>query len=235
MRTSGERMFTTHTGSLPRPDTLRGDGAQPADEAMLREAVATVVGQQVGAGVDIVGDGEFSKPSYATYVADRLTGFGGMSTPFVSREMQRYPGATMRLASDPLIARTLMTPACVDRLGYRGQGLVERDIANLLAATETAGAGEAFMTAASPGVISWFYENRFYPSHEDYVGALAEAMKPEYDAIHQAGIVLQLDCPDLALAFNGWRDQPDIDLHGHRRRMAGQHRGAQPRHPRHPC
>jgi 5-methyltetrahydropteroyltriglutamate--homocysteine methyltransferase len=214
-------MLTTHTGSLPRPDVLVGEGAEARDEATLRTAVATVVGQQVEAGIDIVGDGEFSKPSYATYVPDRLTGFGDVSTPLMTAQMSRYPELMRALASTyAAVAKAMTTQACVERVRYRDSRPVERDIANLRTATEGLDAAEVFMTAASPGVIAWFYENRCYPSHEDYVNALADAMKAEYDAIHRAGFLLQIDCPDLAFGFDGWRDQPGLDLDKHRRRMA---------------
>ena len=221
MLTSSERMLTTHTGSLPRPDALRGDGAEPQDEATLREAVAAVVDQQIEVGVDVVSDGEVSKPSYVTYIGERLTGFGDVSEPFHMVEAEMFPELLQRLFGDlAAVARAFTTPACVDRIAPRGQALVERDIANLRAAAKGADVAEVFMTAASPGVITTFHENRYYRSHEEFVSALADAMKPEYDAIHRAGLVLQLDCPDLAGGFGGWRGRPFADLDDYRRRIA---------------
>jgi 5-methyltetrahydropteroyltriglutamate--homocysteine methyltransferase len=210
VRRSTDRILTTHTGSLPRPPgvALPGtaaaiDGA-PASEAEISEAVADVVRRQLGAGVDVVNDGEMSKPSYATYVTSRLTGFESAAAPTVSLpEAEEFPEYFERLYRD--IASAVSNPSCTGPVSYRDLGPVERDIANLKAAASAPGADggpvELFMTAASPGVIGLFLPNHHYASDDDYLAALADAMKAEYDAIHRAGIVLQLDCPDLAA---GW-------------------------------
>jgi 5-methyltetrahydropteroyltriglutamate--homocysteine methyltransferase len=169
-----------------------------AFEARVREAVKEVVQQQANCGIDVVNDGERSKISYSTYVKDRLTGFEGRSERkrSVPPDIADFPGFARRLPT--MLSRYAM-PACNGPVRYRGQADAQRDIANLKAALEGVSVTEAFMTAASPGVISFFLENQYYPTHEAYLYALADAMKEEYDAIYQAGFLLQLDCPDLAL------------------------------------
>ena len=209
MKTSAERILTTHTGSLPRPESLLPTGADPAtiqsaDPDVLRRAVADTVRHQVDAGVDVVNDGEVGKVSYATYVTSRLSGFGeaqdAMSNFAIGDmiEFPRFIERTMRDASSALSS----LPACIDEVSYADTTQVERDIENLRLATEASGAAEVFMSAASPGVIAVFQPNRYYKTEEDYVFALADAMKTEYDRIHQAGFLLQLDCPDLAMDFH---------------------------------
>jgi len=192
MKRSTERFLTTHTGSLPRPDALirtmfaREEGV-PVDPAALaghiRAAVADVVRRQAAAGIDVVSDGEMSKPSYATYVKDRLTGFGGAS--------HRRPPPTR-----PPRRRT---PACNGAIGVRDRAAASTDAENLRTALAGVGVAEAFLTAASPGVISLFFKNEHYPGHEPYLFAIAEAMRHEYAAVARAGFVLQVDCPDLAM------------------------------------
>jgi 5-methyltetrahydropteroyltriglutamate--homocysteine methyltransferase len=180
------------------------DRGEPIDreafEARVREAVKAVVQQQANCGIDVVNDGEMSKISYSTYVKDRLTGFGGRSERrrSVPPDIADFPGYARRL---PMALPRYATPACNGPVSYRGQADVERDIANLKAALEGVRVTETFMTAASPGVIAFFLENQYYPTHEAYVHALAEAMKEEYDAIFQAGFLLQLDCPDLTITY----------------------------------
>ncbi len=206
MKQSTHRILTTHTGSLPRPEDLQRmleaqDRGEPVDhaafEALVREAVHAVIQRQASCGIDVVNDGEMSKISYSTYVKDRLTGFNGQSGPrlFSMQDLTEFPGY-MKRRQTPIsqVAR----PACTGSISYRGKADLERDIANLKTALEGVNVTEAFMTAASPGVISLFLENHYYPTHEAYLYALADAMKEEYDAISQAGFLLQLDCPDLA-------------------------------------
>ena len=154
------------------------------------------VARQREAGVDIVNDGEVSKPSYATYVTERLAGFGGEPVPLVPRGFEEFPEFAQKMWGDPDMAAIMANPSCDGPVAYTGRPLVEADIANLRAAA--GGAAEVFMSAASPGVIEMFIANRYYPSTEEYLFALADAMKQEYDAICRAGLVLQLDCPDLA-------------------------------------
>ncbi len=199
---------TTHVGSLPRTQEVvdflfarerkESYDAEAFDAAMTR-AVAETVRKQVEAGIDIVSDGETSKISYATYVKDRYTGFDGDSPRNAPADLKLFPTFLERLANEggtPKYAR----PMCVGEVKSKGQGELEKDIANLKAAMAEHGAKRGFMNAASPGVISLFLQNSHYKSREAYLAALADAMKAEYETIVAAGLDLQLDCPDLALS-----------------------------------
>jgi 5-methyltetrahydropteroyltriglutamate--homocysteine methyltransferase len=198
MKTSSDRILTTHTGSLPRPASL----TDRHDQQAVRAAVRETVGKQLAAGVDVINDGEMSKPSYSTYVTERLTGFGGEPVAVRRWGYEAFPEYARKQWGDdssPTRAVTAGNPSCDGPVSYPDLSLVEADIANLKAAAADApGATEVFLSAASPGVIEMFMPNRYYPTTEDYLVALADAMKAEYDAIYQAGLVLQLDCPDLA-------------------------------------
>jgi 5-methyltetrahydropteroyltriglutamate--homocysteine methyltransferase len=204
MKRSTERILTTHTGSLPRPADLLDaiyaseTGEAPGFAATLTRAVAAIVRQQANVGVDIINDGEMSKPSYATYVKDRLNGFDGEAAPMRLADFVDYPEYGERFMSQGVIQR-LKRPACTGPVTCKDQGAVQRDIANLKAALANNNVAEAFMSAASPGVISIFLANQYYKSHEAYLAALADAMRPEYQAITAAGFILQIDCPDLAM------------------------------------
>jgi 5-methyltetrahydropteroyltriglutamate--homocysteine methyltransferase len=207
MQRSTDRILTTHTGSLPRPEALtramfaREEGVPvdaPALAAQIRAAVADVVRRQEQAGLDVINDGEFSKPSYATYVKDRLAGFGGASHPLQYRDLVDFPEMARRVFGDPGRARR-RTPACTGPVTLRDPEAARADVSALQAALAQVRAREAFLTAASPGVISLFFRNDHYPSHEAYLFAVAEAMRPEYEAVAGAGLVLQVDCPDLAM------------------------------------
>lgn len=204
---SADRFLTTHTGSLPRPDDLirmmyaKEEGVPVEREALaarVRAAVAEVVRKQVEAGIDLVNDGEMSKPSYATYVKDRLAGFGGTGNTFVYQDLAEFPNLAKRVFGDPGRSRR-KTPACNAPVQVRDPGAATADVDNLRAALAQAGRSEAFMSAASPGVVSLFFRNDHYPSQEAYLFAIAEAMRQEYEAVANAGIVLQIDCPDLAM------------------------------------
>src|SRR5438309_2740248 len=174
MRRSTERFLTTHTGSLPRPDDLirmmfaREEGV-PVDPAALaariRSAVAEVVGKQAEAGIDVINDGEFSKPSYATYIKDRLNGFGGTSQPLQYQDLVDFPGMARRVFGDPGRSRR-KTPACDGAIGVRDPRAAQADVDNLGAALTLVKATEGFMSAASPGVVSLFFKNEHYPNHE---------------------------------------------------------------------
>jgi len=207
VKRSAERFLTTHTGSLPRPpDLIRTMYAKeegvPVDPAALarriRSAVEEVVRKQAEAGIDIVNDGEMSKPSYATYVKDRLKGFGGAGSTFVYQDLAEFPNLAKKVFGDPGRSRR-KTPACNAAIGVSDPGAAVTDVSNLRAAFEKIAAKEMFMSAASPGVIGLFFRNEHYPSQEAYLLAIAEAMRHEYEAIARAGIVLQVDCPDLAM------------------------------------
>jgi 5-methyltetrahydropteroyltriglutamate--homocysteine methyltransferase len=204
MQRSIERILTTHTGSLPRPRDLTGmlealDAETALDpvalEGRVRRAVADVVRQQVDAGVDIVNDGEQGKVGYSTYVRHRLTGFGGKSAVPARADWADFPEAAARSERRSVVAR----PSCNGAIEWKDRGAVQKDIANLRAAIGGVRPTEAFMTAASPGVIAHFLKNEHYPSREAYLARLVDVMKEEYDAIHRAGFVLQVDCPDLAM------------------------------------
>ncbi len=202
------RIKSTHVGSLPRTQDVvdfifARENETPYDpaafDACMTTAVSETVRKQVEAGINIVSDGETSKISYATYVKDRYTGFGGDSPRNAPADLKMFPGFLQRLADDggtPQYAR----PMCVDEVKSMGQGELEKDIANLKAAMTEHGAEQGFMNAASPGVISLFLQNDYYKTREGYLSALADAMKAEYETIVASGLDLQLDCPDLALS-----------------------------------
>lgn len=208
MKRSTERFLTTHTGSLPRPaDLIRMMYAKeegvPVDRAALaariKSAVAEVVKKQADAGIDIVNDGELSKPSYATYIKDRLGGFGGSSYPVTSyKDLADFPELQKKVFGDPGRSRR-KTPACNAAITVADPGAARTDAENLKAAIGAVKAAEGFMSAASPGVIALFFKNEHYPTHEKYLLAIAEAMKQEYETVAKAGFVLQIDCPDLAM------------------------------------
>jgi 5-methyltetrahydropteroyltriglutamate--homocysteine methyltransferase len=218
------KILTTHVGSLPRTQEVvdfifAREKEQPYDQAAfdacMTSAVSETVRHQVEASVDIVSDGETSKISYATYVKDRYTGFDGDSPRNAPADLKQFPTFLQRLADDggtPTYAR----PMCVGEVKSKGQGELEKDIANLKSAMAEHGVERGFMNAASPGVISLFLQNDFYPTREAYLEALANAMKAEYETIVASGLDLQLDCPDLALSrhmlFNNLSDEEFIKI-----------------------
>ena len=207
MKRSTDRFLTTHTGSLPRPEDLirmmyaKEEGV-PVDPAALARRVAAavdeVVRKQAAAGVDIINDGEMSKPSYATYIKDRLSGFGGAGNTFVYQDLAEFPSLAKRVFGDPGRSRR-KTPACNAEIGVRDPQAAQVDVDDLKAALAAVDAQEAFMTAASPGVVSLFFRNEHYPTEEAYLFAIAEAMRQEYETIARSGIILQIDCPDLGM------------------------------------
>jgi len=207
MKRSSERFLTTHTGSLPRPDDLvrmmfaKEEGV-PVDPAALgsriARAVANIVAKQAEAGIDIVNDGEMSKPSYATYIKDRLDGFGGESHPLTYQDLVEFPELARRVFGDPGRSRR-KTPGCNGPISVRDPAAAETDAANLKAALAGTKYEEAFLSAASPGLISLFFHDSHYRNHEAYLEAIAEAMRQEYETVVGAGFIVQLDCPDLAM------------------------------------
>ena len=208
MKTSQDRILTTHVGSLPRPPELkellvRKDQSQSYDKEALdrltRQAVVDIVRRQAQTGIDIVNDGEMSKPGYSTYVADRLSGFAGHEPAkprLDTRDHPNFLAAYERMTGANVARRSV----CVGPVVVRDREPLEHDLANLKDALAQVQVAEGFMTAASPGLVPVFQTNRHYPSHEAYVEAIAAAMQDEYEAIVKAGFVLQLDCPDLAMA-----------------------------------
>src|SRR5205823_5924064 len=153
---------------------------------------------QADAGVDVINDGELSKPSYATYVKDRLAGFGGTGNTFVYQDLADFPKLQQRVFGDPGRSRR-KTPACNAPISVRDPQAAVTDADNLKAAIGAVNASGGFMSAASPGVISVFFRNDHYPDEEAYLYAIADAMRAEYEAVAKAGFVLQIDCPDLAM------------------------------------
>jgi 5-methyltetrahydropteroyltriglutamate--homocysteine methyltransferase len=218
------QILTTHVGSLPRSQDVvdfifareRGDAVdQAAFDSCMAAAVSDTVRKQKDAGVQIVSDGETSKISYATYVKDRYTGFDGDSPRNAPADLKKFPTFLKRLAADggtPKYAR----PMCVGEVTSKGQGELQKDIANLKRAMAEHGVSRGFMNAASPGVISLFLQNDHYPTREAYLAALADAMKEEYETIVASGLDLQLDCPDLALSrhmlFNDLSDDEFLKI-----------------------
>lgn len=218
------QILTTHVGSLPRSQDVvdfifareRGDAFdQTAFDNCMTAAVSETVQKQKDAGVQIVSDGETSKISYATYVKDRYTGFDGDSPRNAPADLKKFPTFLKRLAADggtPKYAR----PMCVGEVTSKGQGELQKDIANLKRAMAEHGVSRGFMNAASPGVISLFLQNDHYPTRDAYLAALADAMKEEYETIVASGLDLQLDCPDLALSrhmlFNDLSDEEFLKI-----------------------
>lgn len=210
VQTGKDRILTTHVGSLPRPPALtdmlrRRNRGEPVDAAAIERATAEAVGdtvaRQVSVGIDIVNDGEMSKPSYATYIQERLTGFGPADPARAPKERHlereqfpEYYGRT-NAAGGSESRRKL---ACVGDIAVRDREPLRRDIANFQAAIAATKPAGAFMTAASPGVVARFHPNLHYSTTQAYREAVGEAMREEYEAIVAAGFILQVDCPDLA-------------------------------------
>jgi 5-methyltetrahydropteroyltriglutamate--homocysteine methyltransferase len=212
MKRSTERILTTHTGSLPRPADLlpllrqKEDGElrdAAALAACVKISVVEVVRRQIDTGIDIVNDGEMSKPSYATYVKDRLSGFDGSerSAPIRGADMLDFPDYARASAGGMGSSGVHMKrPACTGPIAYRDRDALRIDLDNLKAALGGRSVADSFISAASPGVVTFFLSNKHYPSHEAYLRAIAEAMRTEYEVICAAGFVLQVDCPDLAMS-----------------------------------
>ena len=224
MNRSTDRFLTTHTGSLPRPDDLirtmfaKEEGVPveaAALDARVALAVEEVVAKQAEAGVDVIDDGEMSKPSYATYIKDRLAGFGGEGNTFVYQDLVDFPRLAKRVFGDPGRSRR-KTPACNAPISVRDQDAPRVDADNLNAALAGAKAAGGFMSAASPGVVAVFFRNDHYKDFESYIYAIAEAMRHEYETVAKAGLVLQIDCPDLAMGRH--IQYADLDLAGFRKR-----------------
>jgi len=220
------RFLTTHVGSLPRPQELmqlmfaREDGL-PFDAADLDGRVACAVERaverQLQAGLDIINDGEMPKPSYATYVKDRLIGFGGSGNSYVFQDLEAYPGTKARMSDDPG-RKHRKTPACNGPISIRDLEAPKQDAQRLKDSLRGRQPAGLFLNAASPGVTTLFFRNDFYASHEQYLFACADALRHEYEAIVDAGIMLQIDCPDLAMGRH--TQFADLNLNGFRERMA---------------
>jgi 5-methyltetrahydropteroyltriglutamate--homocysteine methyltransferase len=220
---STDAFLTTHTGSLPRPERLMRmmfalQEEVPVDavalEAEIDAASALMVERQVAAGIDIVNDGEMSKPSYATYIKDRLEGFGGESGSYTFQDLEEFPGAKAKVFADTGRSRR-KAPACTAPITVRDMEAPRRDAERLVA---LAAGRPTFMSAVSPGTTSLFFANQHYPSDEAYLFAIAEALRHEYETIAAAGIDLQIDCPDLAMGRHV--QYAGLDLPEFRKRIA---------------
>ncbi|MEJ0042336.1 MAG: cobalamin-independent methionine synthase II family protein [Rhizomicrobium sp.] len=219
MRHSGDKILTTHVGSLPRSQTLvdallrkdRGE-ADAAFDGVVRDAVFDAVARQKQAGVDVPSDGEQSKVSYSTYMMDRLTGFGGDNERRVALDLKDYPEFRQKMTR-MTGTQEFRRSSCIGPVAVKDLGPLHADIENLKAAAQKNGVAEAFMNSASPGLVTAFQPNQFYPTHEAYLAAIAEAMKAEYRAIVDSGLLLQLDCPDLAMAAHiAFQDLSEADF-----------------------
>jgi 5-methyltetrahydropteroyltriglutamate--homocysteine methyltransferase len=224
MKTSDQRILTTHVGSLPRTevvvrllDAREGRVAHDAAEfdRTIRRAVLDIVKQQAEIGVDIVSDGETSKISYATYVHDRLAGFSEEGTPGAPKphlDVAAFPEFRKRMAQFTG-AQRFKRVTCVGPIKVQNREALARDLDNMRAAVDAARPAEGFLNAASPGVVASFLPNSFYPSHEAYIEAIADAMQEEYAAVAAAGFILQLDCPDLAMSrHTGFQDLSETEF-----------------------
>jgi len=218
MKTSSDRILTTHVGSLPRTkavvDVVFGQDAGVSEDrdqsdAIIADAIETVVQRQVEIGIDVVSDGELSKISYATYIKDRVTGFGGESIREPAQDLLDFPGV-LRRREEAGTRSKAQPPRCIGEIQVKSLQPLQTDLANLKRGVEQARPIEAFMNAAAPGVIALFQPNDFYPSHEIYLDALSEAMRVEYEGIVEAGFLLQIDSPDIGMGRHTiFRDKTD--------------------------
>lgn len=221
MRHSTEHILTTHVGSLPRSQTLvdallRKDRGELYDteefDRVVCEAVRDAVARQNKADIDVPSDGEQSKVSYSTYMMDRLTGFGGENERRIALDLKNYPEFRQKMAR-MTGTQEFRRSSCIGPVAVKDLGPLHKDIENLKAAAEENGVTEAFMNSASPGLVTAFQPNKFYPTHEAYVEAVAEAMKEEYRIIAASGLLLQLDCPDLAMAAHiAFQDLSEVEF-----------------------
>ena len=207
MKLSTDRILTTHVGSQPRPQDVvdlifaqdRNEAVDPVVfETTVRRAVADVIRMQVECGVDIPSDGEQSKISYATYIRHRLTGFDGDSQRPTPQDLDDFPDYRDKLVKEGHSA-TYKRPVCKGEIKVKSMEPVREDIARMKAGLAASGVTEGFMNSVSPGTVAVFQPNEFYPSHEAYMQAVAEGMRAEYEEIVNSGLLLQLDCPDLAM------------------------------------
>lgn len=223
MKTSTDRILTTHVGSLPRSKAVtqvlfdRDAGVEvdrAAGDSVIAAAVRDIVRRQVEAGVDVVSDGEMSKISYATYIKDRISGFDGDTPREPGLDLIEFPNLLKKLADTGATAK-YKRPRCVSAIRVKDMGPVEADVRNLAAAVAESAPTDAFINAASPGVIALFQPNDFYKTQDEYLEAVAEAMRPEYEAIAASGLLLQIDAPDLGMGRHTmYKARTDADYLG---------------------
>ena len=202
-----DRVYSTHVGSLPRPENLLSlmhsySGSRADDDALDAElgiAVRAVVHRQVAIGLDVVSDGEMSKPSYATYVAERLEGFGGQFHGHAAQDLRDFQDFSRRQVEIGAVVANAGGACCQGPVSMPNTVALEKDLRNFRRAIDATPPLGAFMNAASPGVIAVFQKNEYYPNDEEYLEAVAQAMRAEYEAIVEAGFLLQIDSPDLAM------------------------------------
>ena len=202
-----DRVYTTHVGSLPRSEELlalmQSDGNEAANGQAfanaLREAVRAVVERQVATGLDVVSDGEMSKPDYASYVTGRLSGFGGAFIGHKAQDLRDYQGLARRLIDIGAVVPAAGGACCRGPVSMQDVTALKRDIDNFRRAVNAVSPPGAFINSASPGVIAVFQKNEYYPSEAEYIESVALAMRVEYEAIIEAGFLLQIDSPDLAM------------------------------------
>jgi len=228
MKRSTDRILTTHVGSLPRPQEVvdflfaqdRGENYDRAKfDQTVRSGVLDALRKQVDSGVDVVSDGEMGKISYATYIAERFSGFGGDTPRDPGQDLVEFPGLLKKLADRGSTAK-YRRPRCIGEIRVKNLAPMEADIENLKSAVAAAVPLGAFLNAASPGVVALFQPNDFYRSQDDYLAALAEALRVEYEAIVHAGLFLQIDAPDLAMGRHTmYRDRSLEEFE----RLAAQH------------
>ncbi len=224
MKTSRDRILTTHVGSLPRSQAVvdllqrreKGEAVDSAElDRVVGSAVADIVKRQVEVGIDVVSDGETGKISYSTYVTDRLTGFSSEGSTETARphlDLAPFPDFVrkMGLLTGP---RPFKRVSCIGPVKVRDRTALQNDLENMRRARAASNPTEAFLNAASPGVVATFLPNNYYPTHEAYIEAVADAMRDEYEAIANAGFVLQVDCPDLAMArHTAFQGLSDVDF-----------------------
>ncbi len=222
MRASTGRILTTHVGSLPRSQAVadvlfareKGEARDAKAAAIIAGAVADVVRRQVETGIDVVSDGETGKISYATYIADRFAGFGGDTPREPGQDLVEFPRFLAKLAASGATAK-YRRPRCIGEISLKDAGPLETDLANLRAAVDAAKPAEAFMNAASPGVLALFQPNDHYATQDAYLEALGNAMQAEYEAIVAAGFLLQVDAPDFGMGRHTmYRDTSAADYLG---------------------
>jgi 5-methyltetrahydropteroyltriglutamate--homocysteine methyltransferase len=218
MKRSQDRILTTHVGSIPRPQKLRelAEAMQQSPEAKrrygsyLRESVADVVEMQAKVGLDIVNDGEFGKSSWANYILERITGFEHRPDQlhhvhWLGRDLQRFPD--VMAAEFPWMTKGVPTDACVGPIKYRDHTNINRDIANLKDAVKKVKVEEAFLPVVAPASSAYDCINEFYPTEKEYVYAIADALREEYRAIYESGLILQVDDAVLANMYDYYVQQ----------------------------